>query len=308
MGNRPWLKIGTRGSPLALAQAHETRRLLAAAHRMPEEQIAIVVLKTTGDMILDRALSEAGGKGLFTKELDIAQLKGEIDIAVHSSKDLPTLLPDGLEIAGFLPREDVRDVFISPRARSLRELPQGALVGTASLRRQALVKRIRPDLRVGLLRGNVQTRLAKLNSGECDATLLAMAGLKRLGLTDHATEILSEDDFLPAVGQGAIGITVRSDDHETRVRLGAILHPATGSALTLERAYLRVLDGSCRTPIAGLAKVEGQTITFRGLIMRVDGSEAYETRLSGSVEDAERLGMQAGQDLLARAPADILAH
>ena len=308
MGDRPWLKIGTRGSPLALAQAHETRRLLAAAHCMAEEQIAIIVLKTTGDMILDRALSEAGGKGLFTKELDIAQLKGEIDIAVHSSKDLPTLLPDGLEIAGFLPREDVRDVFISPRAQSLRELPQGALVGTASLRRQALVKRIRPDLRVGLLRGNVQTRLAKLDSGECDATLLALAGLKRLGLTDHATEILSEDDFLPAVGQGAIGITVRSDDHETRVRLGAILHPATGYALTLERAYLRVLDGSCRTPIAGLAKVEGARVSFRGLIMRIDGSETYETRVAGSVEDAELLGVQAGQDLLARAPADILAH
>ncbi len=308
MGERPWLKIGTRGSPLALAQACETRRLLAAAHGMSEEKIAIVVLKTTGDMILDRALSEAGGKGLFTKELDIAQLKGEIDIAVHSSKDLPTLLPDGLEIAGFLPREDVRDVFISPRARRLRDLPHGALVGTASLRRQALVKRIRPDLRIGLLRGNVQTRLAKLESGECDATLLALAGLKRLGLTDHATEILGEDDFLPAVGQGAIGITVRSDDHETKVRLGAILHPATGYALTLERAYLRVLDGSCRTPIAGLAKVDGQTVSFRGLIMRVDGSETYETRVAGSVEDAERLGVQAGQDLLARAPADILAH
>ena len=308
MGERPWLKIGTRGSPLALAQAWETRRLLAAAHGMPEETIAIVVLKTTGDMILDRALSEAGGKGLFTKELDIAQLKGEIDIAVHSSKDLPTLLPDGLEIAGFLPREDVRDVFISPRARRLRDLPHGALVGTASLRRQALVKRIRPDLRIGLLRGNVQTRLAKLESGECDATLLALAGLKRLGLTDHATEILCEDDFLPAVGQGAIGITVRSDDHETKVRLGAVLHPATGYALTLERAYLRVLDGSCRTPIAGLAKVDGQTLSFRGLIMRVDGSETYETRVAGSVEDAGRLGVQAGQDLLARAPADILAH
>ncbi|MDB5641287.1 MAG: hydroxymethylbilane synthase [Hyphomicrobiales bacterium] len=308
MGDRPWLKIGTRGSPLALAQAYETRRLLAAAHDMPEDEIEIVVLKTTGDMILDRALSEAGGKGLFTKELDIAQLNGEIDIAVHSSKDLPTLLPDGLEIAGFLPREDVRDVFISPRARSLRELPEGALVGTASLRRQALVKKIRPDLRVGLLRGNVQTRLAKLESGECDATLLALAGLKRLGLTDHATEILSEDDFLPAVGQGAIGITVRSDDHETHVRLGAIMHPATGYALSLERAYLRVLDGSCRTPIAGLAKVDGQNVTFRGLIMRADGSETYETRVSGSVEDVDRLGVQAGQDLLARAPADILAH
>jgi hydroxymethylbilane synthase len=308
MGDNAWLKIGTRGSPLALAQAYETRRLLAAAHRLPEERIEIVVIKVMGDQIVDRALSEAGGKGLFTKEIDLAQLAGEVDIAVHSSKDLPTLLPDGLEIAGFLPREDVRDVFISPRAKSLRELPHGALVGTASLRRQALVKKIRPDLRVGLLRGNVQTRLAKLQSGECDATLLALAGLKRLGLTDHVTEILSEEDFLPAVGQGAIGITVRSDDHETHVRLGAILHSATGYALTLERAFLRVLDGSCRTPIAGLAKVDGERVSFRGLIMRADGSETYETRLTGSVEDVERLGVQAGQDLLARAPADILAH
>jgi hydroxymethylbilane synthase len=308
MGDKAWLKIGTRGSPLALAQAYETRRLLAAAHRLPEELIEIVVIKVMGDQIVDRALSEAGGKGLFTKEIDMAQLAGGVDIAVHSSKDLPTVLPDGLEIAGFLPREDVRDVFISPRARSLRELPHGALVGTASLRRQALVKSIRPDLRVGLLRGNVQTRLAKLQSGECDATLLALAGLKRLGLTSHVTEILSEEDFLPAVGQGAIGITVRSDDHETHVRLGAILHSATGYALTLERAFLRVLDGSCRTPIAGLAKVDGERVSFRGLIMRSDGSEIFETRIAGSVEEAERLGVQAGQDLLARAPADILAH
>jgi hydroxymethylbilane synthase len=308
MRDRAWMRIGTRGSPLALAQAHETRRLLAQAHDMPEDRIEIVVIKVMGDQIVDRALSEAGGKGLFTKEIDLAQLAGEVDIAVHSSKDLPTILPDGLEIAGYLTREDVRDVFISPRAKRLRDLPEGALVGTASLRRQALVKKIRPDLRVGLLRGNVQTRLAKLESGECDATLLALAGLKRLGLTDHATEILSEEDFLPAVGQGAIGITVRSDDHQTHVRIGAILHPATNYALTLERAYLRVLDGSCRTPIAGLAKVDGQRVTFRGMIMRSDGSEIYETRLSGSVEEAERLGVQAGQDLLARAPADILAH
>ncbi len=308
MGDRAWMKIGTRGSPLALAQAYETRRLLAAAHGIPEERIELVIIKTSGDMILDRALSEAGGKGLFTKELDIAQLDGSIDIAVHSSKDLPTRLPDGLDMAGFLPREDVRDCFLSPRATSLATLAPGSLVGTASLRRQAMVRRLRPDLRIGLLRGNVQTRLAKLESGECDATLLALAGLKRLGLAAHATEILSEEDFLPAVGQGAIGISVRSDDHETSVRLGAILDPDTGFALTLERAFLRVLDGSCRTPIAGLARVNGGHVSFRGQILRVDGTECYETKLTGSVEDAERLGVQAGQDLLARAPADILAH
>ncbi len=303
-----WMKIGTRGSPLALAQAHETRRLLAAAHGIPEDQIEIVIIKVMGDQILDRPLSEAGGKGLFTKEIDLAQLDGSIDIAVHSSKDLPTILPDGLEIGGFLPREDVRDAFISLRAKSLMDLPEGALVGTASLRRQALVRKLRPDLRVGLLRGNVQTRLSKLQSGECDATLLALAGLKRLNLTQHVTEVLSDESFLPAVGQGAIGITVRSDDHETRVRLGAILHPETGHALTLERAFLRVLDGSCRTPIAGLARVNKDQISFRGLILRKDGSEFYETQASGTIAEAQRLGVQAGQDLLSRAPADILTH
>lgn len=308
MTARTWMKIGTRGSPLALAQAHETRRLLAAAHGVAEDEIGIVIIKTSGDMIQDRALSEAGGKGLFTKEIDQAQLDGAIDIAVHSSKDLPTLLPDGVDIAGFLPREDVRDVFISPRAKSLRDLAPGSLVGTASLRRQAQVRRLRPDLRVGLLRGNVQTRLIKLDAGECDATLLALAGLKRLGLTDHATEILNEEDFLPAVGQGAIGVTVRTDDHETRVRLGAILDPATGFALQTERAFLRVLDGSCRTPIAGHARLRDGRISFRGMIFRPDGSEHYETAKHGGVEDAERLGVQAGQDLLRQAPADILAH
>ena len=308
MPGGPWMKIGTRGSPLALAQAREMRSLLAAAHGLPEERIELVVIRTTGDMIQDRPLSEAGGKGLFTKELDIALLDGSIDIAVHSSKDLPTLMPDGIDIPGFLPREDVRDVFISPRAESLATLAPGSLVGTASLRRQALVRRLRPDLRVGLLRGNVQTRLGKLASGEVDATLLALAGLKRLGLVSHATEILDEESFLPAVGQGAIGITARTDDHETRVKLGAVLDPPTGFALTLERAFLRVLDGSCRTPIAGHARIADGQASFRGMILRGDGSEWYETAATGPVEDVERLGVQAGNDLLSRAPADILAH
>ncbi|MBX9741184.1 MAG: hydroxymethylbilane synthase [Beijerinckiaceae bacterium] len=308
MSGGPWMKIGTRGSPLALAQAREMRSLLAAAHDLPEDRIALVVIKTTGDMILDRPLSEAGGKGLFTKELDIALLNGDIDIAVHSSKDLPTLLPDGIDIAGYLPREDVRDVFISPRAESLLALAPGSLVGTASLRRQALVRRLRPDLRVGLLRGNVQTRLAKLASGECDATLLALAGLKRLGMVSHATEILDEESFLPAVGQGAIGVTARADDHATRIQLGAVLDAPTGFALILERAFLRVLDGSCRTPIAGHARIAEGVLHFRGQILRVDGTECYETLAQGAVEDAERLGIRAGSDLLARAPSDILAH
>ena len=213
-----WLRIGTRGSPLALAQTRETRRLLAKAHGADEDSIEIVVIRTTGDMIQDRALSQAGGKGLFTKELDAAMLEGRIDIAVHSSKDLPTLMPDGIVVAGFLPREDVRDVLIAAGPRSIADLPKGANVGTASLRRGAQVKRLRPDVTISLLRGNVETRLRKVEAGEYDASLLALAGLKRLGLADKAAAILSEDDFLPAVGQGAVGITARTDDARTLAR------------------------------------------------------------------------------------------
>ena len=201
-----FLRIGTRGSPLALAQARETRRRLATLHDIHEDRIELVIIKTTGDAIVVRPLSEAGGKGLFTKELDIAQLAGDIDIAVHSAKDLPTLLPDGLDVGGYLPREDVRDALISPRAANIDALPKGARVGTASLRRAAQLKRLRPDFETPLLRGNVQTRLNKAEAGEIDATLLALAGLKRLGLAQHATCILEIDQFLPAVGQGAIAI------------------------------------------------------------------------------------------------------
>jgi hydroxymethylbilane synthase len=301
-----WLKIGTRGSPLALAQTHETRRLLAAAHAIPEDRIEIVVIRTTGDMIQDRPLSESGGKGLFTKELDIALANGDIDLAVHSSKDLPTLLPDGLAIAGYLPREDVRDVLISAKATRIADLPAGATLGTASLRRQAQAKRLRPDLVVTLLRGNVETRLRKAESGEVDATLLALAGMKRLGLEARATAILDIDEFLPAVGQGAIGITVRDDDHATRIKLGAILHAATNYALTAERAFLQVLDGSCRTPIAGHARVTGDQIELRGMVLRPDGSEFFETTEAGDVDSAREVGVRAGQRLLAVMPAGLM--
>lgn len=307
MQNASWMKIGTRGSPLALAQAHQTRAALAQAHHLSEDLIEIVVIKTTGDMIQDRALSEAGGKGLFTKELDIAMIEGRIDIAVHSSKDLPTVLPPELCVAGYLPREDVRDVFIGHANRKLRDLPAGARIGTASLRRGALVKRLRPDVEITLLRGNVQTRLRKLEAGDVDGTLLALAGLKRLGLQHHATEIFDEDSFLPAVGQGAIGITARTDDAQTRARLDAICDAATGHALTAERAFLRVLDGSCRTPIAGLARIEGGRLTFRGMIMRKDGSQCFETSAKGEVAEAEALGEACGHKLLAVAPSDIFA-
>jgi hydroxymethylbilane synthase len=302
----PWMRIGTRGSPLALAQAREVRRRLAEAHKRKEETIEIVVIRTSGDMIQDRPLSEAGGKGLFTKELDLALLDSSVDIAVHSSKDLPTLLPDGLELAGFLPREDVRDALISQKATSLTALPAGAVLGTASLRRAAQVKRLRPDMNVTLLRGNVETRLRKAESGEVDATLLAIAGLKRLGLAHRATALLEIDDFLPAVGQGAIAIAARADDHPTRVALGAVLDADTGYQLAVERAFLGVLDGSCRTPIAGHARVSGGAIAFRGMVLRTDGSEVFEVSDTAPLADAERLGVRAGHALRDRLPPDVL--
>lgn len=300
------LKIGTRGSPLALAQAHQTRRLLAEAHRCDESRFEIVVIRTSGDMIQDRALSEAGGKGLFTKEIDAAMLRCEIDIAVHSSKDLPTVLPEGIEIAGYLPREDVRDALISARSTSIEGLPQGGTLGTASLRRQAQVKRLRPDLKVGLLRGNVETRLGKAEGGEIDATLLAYAGLKRLGLAHRATALLDIDHFLPAVGQGAIGVTARTHDAAAAAGLAPILDAATAVALACERAFLAVLDGSCRTPIAGHARILGGAIEFRGLVLRTDGSEQFETRAEGSSDEAATLGEQAGRELLSRLPQGVL--
>lgn len=301
------LKIGTRGSPLALAQAHETRRRLALVHGAPEEYFEIIVIKTSGDMILDRPLSEVGGKGLFTKELDQAQLDGAIDIAVHSAKDLPTLLPEGLVVGGYLPREDVRDAFIGGAAKTLLELPIGARVGSASLRRQAMIRRLRPDLQVELLRGNVQTRLRKVESGEFAATLLALAGLKRLGLADKATSILSLDTFPPACGQGAIAITVRSDDTRVKDDLARICDVETGFALAAERAFLTVLDGSCRTPIAGHAVVAGERLSLYGLVLRKDGSEAFEARVEGSVKDAATLGETAARTILQNAPSDLLS-
>ncbi len=301
------LRIGTRGSPLALVQTREVRRLLAAAHHCDEARFEIVVIKTSGDMIQDRALADAGGKGLFTKEIDAAMLAGEIDIAVHSSKDLPTFLPEGIEISGYLPREDVRDALISARATSIAALPHGAKLGTASLRRQAQVKRLRPDIAIGLLRGNVETRLRKAETGEIDATLLAYAGLKRLGLAHRVTALLEIADFLPAVGQGAIGLTARSDDSLTRTALAPILDAATSHALAAERAFLAELDGSCRTPIAGYARVVDGRLNFDGMVLREDGSETFEIRTTGAIADAKALGARAGRDLLGRLPSGVLA-
>ncbi len=297
------LKLGTRGSPLALAQAHMVQNALAKAHGVAPETIEIVVIKTTGDQIQDRSLEEAGGKGLFTKELDIALIAGAIDFAVHSSKDLPTLLPPEIAIAGFLPREDPRDVWISPVAAHPRDLPKGANVGTASLRRGAMLKRLRPDLEISLLRGNVETRLAKVASGACAGTLLALAGLKRLGLEARATTILDIEEFLPAAGQGAIGITARQGDDKVQAQLVRILDPATGIALAAERAFLAVLDGSCKTPIGAYAKVQGDAISFRGLLLRPDGGDAVNATASGPVAEAVKIGEGAARSILAELPA-----
>jgi hydroxymethylbilane synthase len=307
MADPSTLVIGTRGSPLALAQAHETQDRLSRAQGWAVEQLPLSVIKTTGDAIQDRPLSEAGGKGLFTKELDIALLDGAIDLGVHSAKDLPTRLPEGIALAGYLPRQDVRDAFICHRAADLRALPAGAVVGSASLRRQAQIRRLRPDLSVTLLRGNVGTRLKKLESGEVDATLLAMAGLRRLGLTEHVTAILDIEDFLPAVGQGAIAITIRAGDRRVEEALSPILDAATGHAVAAERAFLSVLDGSCRTPIAGHAVLSGGELAFRGQVLRPDGTESLETWRRGAPADAEALGREAGRELRARMPAGFLS-
>ena len=299
------LRIGSRGSPLALAQANEVRDRLAAAHGWPAGAIDIRVIRTSGDMIQDRALAEAGGKGLFTKEIEQALIDGAIDLAVHSAKDMPTFLPDGLVLAACLPREDVRDVLISRKAATLRELPGGSVVGTASLRRQAQVLRLRPDLKVTTFRGNVETRLRKLDEGLADATLLALAGLKRLGLADKATAVMPAEDFLPAVGQGAIAIEMRANDTRVRDLLTAIDHADTSTALACERAFLAVLDGSCRTPIAGHAVLSDGSLRFTGMILRPDGSEAHQTTRAGARSDAAALGADAGRELKARAPADF---
>ena len=297
------LKIGTRGSPLALAQAHETRARLMAAHGLPQEAFAVEVISTSGDRIQDRPLSEAGGKGLFTKELEEALFDGRIDVAVHSSKDMPTELPEGLELSAFLEREDPRDAFIGKTARSVLELPQGSTVGTSSLRRQALILRMRPDLKVVMFRGNVQTRLRKLDEGVADGTILAHAGLKRLGLQHIVTDLMPLEKFPPAPGQGAICIETRAGDVHTRDLVAVIHHVPTGQALDCERAFLAALDGSCRTPIAGHAVVKGDALDFTGRILSPNGFHAYDAAGRGKTSDAAEIGRAAGQAVRARAGA-----
>lgn len=303
------LRIGTRGSPLALAQAIETRDRLAAAfpELAGEGAIAIVTFKTEGDRILDRTLSAAGGKGLFTKEIEQALLDGTVDLAVHSMKDVPTSLPDGLTITAYLPREDHRDAWFSPKAASLDALPAGSVVGTASLRRQAIVLMRRPDLKVVPFRGNVQTRLRKLEEGLVDATLLALAGLNRLGLADRATGILSEEQMLPAVAQGAIGIETRIGDDRTNAYIRTLNCPETELRVVAERGVLATLDGSCRTPIAALAQINGDAISLKALVIRPDGQQWFTTGRTGHKADAHAMGIDAGQELKSRLPAAFFA-
>ena len=303
------IRIGTRGSPLALAQAREVQQRLEAAHGAGRLAFEVRVIKTSGDRIQDRPLSEVGGKGLFTKEIEEALLAGDIDLAVHSMKDMPTLLPEGLTITCLLPREDVRDAFISRKAASLADLPQGAVVGTSSLRRQAQVRRARPDLVVVPMRGNVETRLRKLEDGAADATLLACAGLKRLGLADRITAPVPVDEMLPAIAQGAIGIETRSDDAASAELIAPINHQATALCVIAERAFLARLDGSCRTPIAGLAELDGGRLTFRGMILTPDGTQCHETRRVGRPEAAITLAEDAAAELLALGGPDFFrAH
>lgn len=301
------LKIGTRGSALALYQANETRSRLSKAHGLPEESFVISVISTSGDRIQDRPLSEVGGKGLFTLEIEDALHAGAIDIAVHSSKDMPTRLPEGLMLAAFLEREDPRDAFIGRSVKTLADLQPGATVGSSSLRRQAQIRRIRPDLNVVMFRGNVPTRLKKVADGVVDGTLLALAGLKRLGLEQSVTEVLPFDAFLPAPGQGAICVECRESDAVARSMLAVISHADTAAALVCERAFLAALDGDCRTPLAGYAQVFGNAIKFQGLVLTPDGLVSYSVSDEGPAADAQLIGERAAASILAVAGAAFFA-
>ncbi|MCF6234035.1 MAG: hydroxymethylbilane synthase [Rhodobacteraceae bacterium] len=295
------LKIGTRGSPLALAQAYETRDRLVAAFGLDPAAFEIVVIKTTGDRVQDRPLKEIGGKGLFTKEIEEDLLSGAIDIAVHSMKDMPVAQPAGLLLDTYLPREDVRDAFVSPDVSRLSDLAQGAVVGTSSLRRRAQLLYRRPDLQVVEFRGNVQTRLKKLADGVASCTFLALAGLNRLDMRDVPASPVDTDDMLPAVAQGAIGIERRKDDTRMADMLAALHDTPTGQRLAAERAFLTALDGSCETPIAGLAELDGGQLRLRGQVLRPDGSEAIGDDQTCAIEDGAALGRDMAQKLLAQA-------
>jgi len=304
----PFARIGTRGSPLALAQARLVRSLLSQAHGVPEDDIDIAVISTGGDrsQASNASLSEIGGKGLFTKEIDEAMLSGRIDIGVHSSKDVATRLPDGIALVAFLEREDVRDAFMSVKVASLDHMGERGKFGTSSIRRAAQVLRVRPDLTIVPFRGNVGTRLQKLFDGVADATMLAMAGLNRLGESHRATALLDPEIFMPAPAQGAIGLTVRSDDTRMAGLVRALDHEPTHTTIIAERAMLAVLDGSCRTPVGALTRTEGGTLTLKGQILSLDGRTAFDSAAEGT--DPIKLGRQVGEDLIAQAGTEWLAQ
>jgi hydroxymethylbilane synthase len=301
------LRIGTRGSPMALRQTVIVRDRLIAAHPELAEpgSVDIVTIRTTGDRVQDRLLAEIGGKGLFAKEIEEALLAGHVDLAVHSLKDMETWLPDGLVIACVPPRDDPRDAFVSASKASLASLPPGAKVGTASLRRQAQLLRHRPDLSIVPIRGNVNTRLSKLEAGEVDALVLALCGLERLDLSGHATEILPREIMLPAVGQGALAVECRTADETVRRLVEPLHHPISAACVAAERAMLAALDGSCRTPIAGFAETDGDRLTIEGLLLNEDGSKEIRGRFGGSIDDAAQLGAELGKDLKGRAGPDL---
>lgn len=299
------LRIGTRGSPLARAQAYETRDRLAQAFDLPGESFEVVVIKTSGDdaalIAKDKPLKELGGKGLFTKEIEEQLLAGGIDIAVHSMKDMPVAQPGGLTLDTYLPREDVRDAFVSVRYGALEDVPAGRIMGSSSLRRRAQLAQKRPDLKLSEFRGNVQTRLRKLEEGVADATFLAMAGLTRLGMIGEVpASAIAPEVMLPAVAQGAIGIERRENDIRSAEMLEAIHDAETGKRLAAERAFLEALDGSCETPIAGLAELDGGTLRLRGEVLRPDGSETLQDAAEAPVEDGAELGREMAARLLAR--------
>ncbi len=301
------IRIGTRSSPLALAQANEVKQRLIAAHGENNIGAEIVEISTKGDRILDRALSEIGGKGLFTEEIEQQLFENDIDIAVHSTKDMPTALPKGLELSCFLPREAPGDAFISGKASTIEELPQGAVIGSASLRRQALIRRMRPDIEVITFRGNVQSRLRKLKEGVVDATLLAEAGLNRLGMQHVITSVLPLDSFPPAPGQGVICIESRTDDDTTGAILAPLNDTDTLTALNAERSFLAALDGSCRTPLAGYAFLRENQLHFHGMILSPDGKNMFETTRTGNPDEAAALGADAARQLREQAGEGFFA-
>lgn len=311
-GDAPVLRLGTRGSPLALAQAYEAKRRLGEAfpELAGEDAVQIQIISTTGDQRLEISLAEIGGKGLFTRELDTALMNGEVDFCVHSTKDVPTWLVPNTELVTMLPREDSRDVMIArdPSISKLEDLPAGSVIGTASLRRQAQILAVNPGVKCVNFRGNVQTRLRKLQNGVVDATMLAYAGLRRMSMEEHITKILSWEEMLPAISQGAISFQCKSDDEKTLNYLRTLNHEPTKIAVTCERSFLATLDGNCKTPIAGQAKVENGEIHLQGLVASPDGKTIFRAERRGPVAEAEAIGKACGLDIRSQAGENFFAE